>query len=188
MNNENIYEKTQREKREWLEKQQFAIYYYLYTENKPMEKVCIEVLRFHGWREFTYAHPVIGVELKYHAMKPDENNFCIRYAKGLIINYKIWDQYLFSRHIANDYADSLQLTKAQQKRMDISDNKSKVINTIDLPFGLLYVLQFSDESGYYLALDGSNNHSWISQSVFDTEPNIQTIWYTLQTEGESNRQ
>ena len=126
------------------------------------------VTRLDTWQIFRYKHPLIAHSMQYEAMKTSAGELLV--TDGVSIWRNAADT--ISNVLATCYAGRHNLTRAERYAMRIDDAQATDVDVIDMGFGEILIMQFSDKSGYYLEADVSREDydNWTSSTVWTIQP------------------
>ena len=140
------------------------------------------VTRLDTWQMFRYKHPLIAHSMQYEAMKTSAGELLV--TDGVSIWRNAADT--ISNVLATCYAGRHDLTQAERYAMRIDDYQANNVDMIDLACFEIWIMQFSDKSGYYLEADSgirSDYDNWTSSTVFTTQPTRAQAIRALLSEG-----
>lgn len=158
-------------------KYEFTVWYFYRYKT---ETTTMAVTQLDTWQMLRYQHPLYDYSMQFEAMKT--NTGLLQITNGMQI-VKDTQHIYASRHLAMWFADLHRLTGAERYAMDIEDTKAIPVKRIELVFGDLAVMQFSDKSGYYFEVNtGDDRGNWQSAYVLESVPDNNEIWQLLQDE------
>ena len=158
---------------------EFTVTYF--TTNSTTKEVRA-VTRLDTWQIFRYKHPLIAHSMQYEAMKTSAGELLV--TDGVSIWSNAADT--ISNVLATCYAGRHNLTRAERYAMRIADYQANNVDMIDLACFEIWIMQFSDKSGYYLEADSgirSDCDNWTSSTVFTTQPTRAQAIRALLSEG-----
>jgi len=157
----------------------FTVTYF--TTNSTTREVRA-VTKLDTWQMFRYKHPLIAHSMQYEAMKTSAGELLV--TDGVSIWRDAADT--ISNVLATCYAARHNLTQAERYAMRIDDYQANNVDMIDLACFEIWIMQFSDKSGYYLEADSgmrSDYDNWTSSTVWTTQPTRAQAIRALLSEG-----
>ena len=157
---------------------EFTVTYF--TTNSTTKEVRA-VTKLDTWQIFRYKHPLFSHSMQYEAMitaagdlKVTTGTNIFNFAKNTITNV-----------LANEYAALHKFTKADRYKMAMEDMFAEGIEVIKLGFADVWIMQFSDKSGYYLEVEifAEDDGVWTSSTVWATQPTKAEAIRALLSEG-----
>lgn len=173
-----------RKLRESKERARYEFTLTYFTTNSTTKEVRA-VTKLDTWQMFRYKHPLIAHSMQYEAMKTSAGELIV--TDGVSIWRNAADT--ISNVLATCYAGRHNLTRAERYAMRIDDVNATNIDMIDFACIDIYIMQFSDKSGYYLEADTgmrSDYDNWTSSTVWTTQPTRAEAIRALLKEGGSD--
>jgi len=157
---------------------EFQVTYF--TTNSTTREVRA-VTRLDTWQMFRYKHPLIAHSMQYEAMKTSAGELLV--TDGVSIWRNAADT--ISNVLATCYAGRHNLTRAERYAMRINDFLPNPVDVIKMGFGDIFIMEFTDKSGYYLEADVSreNYDNWTSSTIWTTQPTRAQAIRALLSEG-----
>lgn len=156
-----------RKLRESKERERYEFTLTYFTTNSATKEVRA-VTKLDTWQMFRYKHPLIAHSMQYEAMKTSAGELLV--TDGVSIWRNAADT--ISNVLATCYAGRHNLTRAERYAMRIADFLPDPVDFIKMGFADLWIMQFSDKSGYYLEVEifGDDDDGWTSSTVWTTQP------------------
>lgn len=156
-----------RKLRESKERARYEFTVTYFTTNSTTKEVRA-VTKLDTWQMFRYKHPLIAHSMQYEAMKTSAGELLV--TDGVSIWRNAADT--ISNVLATCYAGRHNLTRAERYAMRIADFLPNPVDVIKMGFGEIWIMEFTDKSGYYLEADVSSEDydNWTSSTVWTTQP------------------
>ena len=154
---------------------------YFTTNNANI--IDLQVTQLDTWEMFVYKHPLCTQTMAYEVMITSAGEFKYTATRGKIY----YSQQQIRLELAREYAQLHNFSKAERYRIGLADFLPEYIDVIKIAVADIWIMQFSDNSGYYLEAEiFGTDESWTSKTIFTSQPTQAQVLQALLNEGSGN--